>query len=327
MKPEYPIMSSPSPDERSVLIDEIIAMESELATLKSQEQKSRQRIGRTARLTNRAFLYILLGPRLTKRLGALLHSAKEKKEPILGTRLAKVLDSASRRMTGYKRWIVIFGLIAALPGIISLILLWQQNEAVERETLNTIADIENRARLDLLLTIYTSEEKDPDGAMITPSYPASLRSEAALELIKMDSQSYRNAEKELGEPFLWRVDLSQAPLARVNFSSPDPDETQAIQKTSFISSNFYRASFHHCQLVDVWFDSATLIQTNFRKATLTRVTFPGAMLFSVDFTGATFEECDFKGAKYNTLTRWPKGFDPVSAGAILINPNGEGASQ
>ena len=159
-------------------------MQTELAALKAAEEKSRRRAGRFARLGNRTLLYLFLGPRLTHRLGELLYVAKERQEPIMGTTLARVLDSASRRMTGYKRWAVIFGLIAAIPGIISITLLWQQNKVVKRETQNTLADIGSRERLDLLLTIYTSEEKDPESAVITPSFSATLRAEAALRLIE-----------------------------------------------------------------------------------------------------------------------------------------------
>ncbi|MGB1259535.1 MAG: pentapeptide repeat-containing protein, partial [Akkermansiaceae bacterium] len=247
-----------------------------------------------------------------------LHSTKQGDEPLLGAKLAYVLDAASRRITGYKRWAVIFGVIAALPGIVSLILVWQQNRVVSRETDNTLADIRNRSRLDQLLIVYTSEEKDAQTALMTPTHASSLRKEAALALIEMDSNAYRAAEKSRDIEFDWRVDLSIAPLERVNFSPLDAVEPRVMERVSFMNSNLFKSSFAHCHLTKIWFDSATLIQTQFDGAVLSDCAFIGAKLIDVDFSKAAFVRCDFKGAQYNEGTRWPEGFDPVAAGAQLI---------
>lgn len=324
-----PSMTTESQDEHTALTDEIIALQEELVSLEAAEKKSRQRINRAARLSNRTLLYCFLGPRLTKRLGELMYVAKQKREPILGTSLARVLDSASRRMTGYKRWAVIFGLIAAIPGILSMTLLWQQNIIVKQETNNTLADIAGRARLDLLLTIYTSEDKDPEGSLITPSYPASLRTEAALKLIEMDTKSYRATEAMADEdtPQYWHVDLSRAPLAKVNFTPASSGSKRTLERVSFMGSNFFAASFQNCQIIDNWFNNATFIQTNFRDAKLVSCTFSGAFFAAVDFSSTTFTSCDFKGAKYDQATQWPQGFDPIAAGAILTDSNQKGATQ
>ncbi|BDS06538.1 hypothetical protein NT6N_15780 [Oceaniferula spumae] len=315
-----------SEENRLVISEEIVSLEEELELLRMKEAKSRQKVGRFASVANRTLLYVLFGPRLTKGLAALLHSAREKTEPLLGAKLANVLDAASRRMTGYKRWAITFGLIAALPGIISLILIWQQNTVVARETQNTLADIENRLRLDLLLTIYSSEEKSPNDALITPSYSSSLRAESALKLIAMDSASYREAERVKGEPFLWRVDLSQAPLGRVNFSPMKSEPQREISRVSFVASNFFNSSFHRCKLSECWFDQSLMIKTDFSDAVLDEVVFTGAALFSVNFKGAEFKNCDFKGAKFNAETQWPDGFDPLAAGAVPMNSNPGGGS-
>ncbi|MCP5534662.1 MAG: pentapeptide repeat-containing protein [Akkermansiaceae bacterium] len=317
------------PDERAALTDEIIALQEEYASLKAAEEKSRQRISRIAHISNRTLLYLFLGPRLTNRLGELIYVAKERREPIMGTSLAKVLDSASRKMTGYKRWAVMFGLIAAIPGVISMTLLWQQNIVVKRETDNSLADIQGRSRLDLLLTIYSSEDKDPESTLLTPSYPASLRTAAALKLIEMDTAAHRKiqAKAEAETPDYWRVDLARAPLAGVNFTPSDQNATQTLDRVSFMGSNFFNASFENCDVTDSWFDGALFIQTNFRNTRLTRCAFPGAFFTAVDFSSATFEKCDFKGAKYDRATTWPAGFDPVAAGAILTDLSQKGDTQ
>ncbi|MFK7912158.1 MAG: pentapeptide repeat-containing protein [Akkermansiaceae bacterium] len=313
-------MTSEQQAEHDALTGEIIGMQKELAALVEAEKKSRQRAGRFARYGNRTLLYLFLGPRLTHRLGELLYVAKEKKEPILGTSLARVLDSASRRMTGYKRWAVIFGIIAAIPGIISMTLLWQQNKVVKRETYSRIADIENRERLDLLLTIYTSEDKDPNSALLTPSYPALLRSEAALKLIKMDSKTHLEHHTKLdpNTPDYWRVNLSNAPLARVNLSPLDPRETRVIERVDFGMSNLFSASLSHCQISDCWFDGAALGKTEFADSKLIRCSFKKTAIMGVDFTDTVFIDCNFQEAMYDKNTRWPEGFDPVAAGALAL---------
>lgn len=308
-------------NEHSALAAEVLALESEVMLLRSREQRARKKVGRVASVTNRTFLYLLFGPRLTRGLGALLHSAKNKDEPLLGSKLANVLDAASRRMTGYKRWALVLGLLAATPGAISVVLLWQQNAVVKRETQNTLADIESRKRLDLLLTIYTSEEKDAVGAPMTPKHPASLRKEASLALIKMDTAAYRAVERERDEEFSWRVDLSYAPLGGVNYTPLESEALREMEHVRFSGSNFYNSSFSRCSLRDVWFLKAACIRTSFRDAVLDGVIFNGATLIDVDFSGAEFKNCDFKGAIFNQGTRWPEGFDPIAAGAVPMNQN------
>lgn len=312
---------APESCDHSTLATEIVALESDVMKLRQREQQARKKMGRVASVTNRAFLYLLFGPRLTRGLGALLHSAKHKDEPLLGAKLATVLDAASRRITGYKRWALILGLLAATPGAISVVLLWQQNVVVKRELQNTLSDIEGRKRLDLLLTIYTSEEKDAVGALMTPSHSASLRTEAALALIKMDTEAYESVESERGEEFTWYVDLSYAPLGEVNLTPLDAEGLREIERVSFSGSNLYNSSFNRCSLRDVWFLKANCIQTSFRDALLEEVTFDGATFMNADFRGAKFTNCNFKGVVFNQGTRWPEGFDPIAAGAKPMNQN------
>ena len=45
---------------------------------------------------------------------------------------------------------------------------------------------------------------------------------------------------------------------------------------------------------------------------------PGADLTGADLTGANLSDAYLRAAKYNANTKWPVGFDPVAAGAVLV---------
>jgi uncharacterized protein YjbI with pentapeptide repeats len=44
-----------------------------------------------------------------------------------------------------------------------------------------------------------------------------------------------------------------------------------------------------------------------------------AILVRADLRGANLNGADLSGAKYNGDTVWPEGFDPVAAGAVLVD--------
>ena len=45
----------------------------------------------------------------------------------------------------------------------------------------------------------------------------------------------------------------------------------------------------------------------------------GANLSGADLRGANMTGADLRRAEYNSETKWPEGFDPVAAGAVLID--------
>ncbi len=67
---------------------------------------------------------------------------------------------------------------------------------------------------------------------------------------------------------------------------------------------------------------ADLIGANLCRANLSGANLSGArLIFSylmgADLSGANLNKADLKEAKYDQTTKWPDGFDPIAAGAIL----------
>jgi hypothetical protein len=53
-------------------------------------------------------------------------------------------------------------------------------------------------------------------------------------------------------------------------------------------------------------------------ANLTGANLLGAFLFNADLSGANLIGANLSGAVYDADTTWPEGFDPVAAGAVLV---------
>lgn len=106
---------------------------------------------------------------------------------------------------------------------------------------------------------------------------------------------------------LWRANLQGADLLSANLQSAD-----------LWSANF--------QGVDLWradLRGAHMERADLQRANLERVYLQGADLLAADLRGADLRRANLQGAildaaRYNSATRWPEGFDPVAAGAILV---------
>ena len=57
---------------------------------------------------------------------------------------------------------------------------------------------------------------------------------------------------------------------------------------------------------------------NLREANLNE-----AYLLGANLSGTNLSDADLNGARYNLNTTWPKGFDPVAAGAVKPLGTGE----
>ncbi len=303
-------------ETKETLIDEIVGLESEVRRLEEHRARQRSRGVKAASLGGKAFLYTFFGRHLTRSLGRLIVSVREGNEPVFGPAMARTLDAALLKLMGYKRWLLVFGALAAVPGMISVVLLWQQNLAVAEEKALTIADSVNAERGELLGIIYRTRDRTPDGQLTTPVHSAANRRRAVLRLIERDAEELARTEERDLFGLNHLVNLSRAPLGDVDFS-PGPDEpTQRFAQVSFTGSHFQNASLAGCDFEDVWFSGARLWFTDVTGASFRRVKFDGANLIALDFREVELVDCDFTGAVYDESTRWPEGFDPRAAGAI-----------
>lgn len=310
--------------DRDALIGEILDLDRRCRELESLAGKSTLFAGKAATMGRQMLLYSVFGRSLTRNLGRLIASVREKRGPLFGPELAKTLDSAVNKLIGYKRWLVLFGSLAALPGLISMILLWQQNDVLDRELDNVHTDSKQWERGEYLATIYSVRDRSDLGYTTTPIFSASSRGEAVLKLIEHDRSELRRHRKRDILGLNQMVDISLAPLRDVDFSALPGKPPVKFVGVGFNGSNFLNASFEACELENVWFSTGSLENANFRGTTCRRVDFDKTYLFGVDFRGATFENCNFEEAVYDAGTQWPEGFRPEEFGAVMYRENQEG---
>ena len=86
------------------------------------------------------------------------------------------------------------------------------------------------------------------------------------------------------------------------------------------SKREFTASAYHLDLTGANFEGAQIVTGNFVKANLTRANlqdanFSGGNLDHANLTGADLTGTDFTDAWFNSKTKWPEGFDPLTIGA------------
>lgn len=304
---------------REELIREIIELDRSCRALGWSEESSFRWLPFAA-IGRKLVLHLLLGGPLTRSLAELVIAVQEKRQPIFGAEMADAIDAAVRKLTGYKRWIVLFGCLAALPGIISVILLAQQNAVVAQERANAEADAANTERTSLLVAIYSVADLTDAGMLTTPLQSAKVRREAALALIERDGAELRASETDALDGAARMVDLSIAPFGDVDFSPLPGSPRTMFASVSFVNSDFRDASFARCDFEKVWFSNAYFRRTRFTGATFSKVDFSEATFQETDLRDLDLSGCVFTGARYDRATRWPEGFDPAVAGAIPLEP-------
>ena len=136
---------------------------------------------------------------------------------------------------------------------------------------------------------------------------------------------------------LERVDLSGADLRDVNLFGANLQNATLnqtnLEGATLMFTDLTRAGLVNANIkrVDLWgaeLDSAVLISANLGEANLFRAKLPDARLDlaslnnanldGAELINATLHEADLRGATYTAHTVWPDGFDPVAAGAILV---------
>ncbi|MEG4294182.1 pentapeptide repeat-containing protein [Microcoleus sp. C2C3] len=168
-------------------------------------------------------------------------------------------------------------------------------------------------------------------------------SRIALSLINLSSANLSGAE--LSEANLYGANLSEANLSHANLHKANLSSAN-LKKAKFIKanlsevnlqgSNLSEANLSGVNLSSVHVSSTNFSRANLSKANLTGLNLRNSQLMKADLSNANLsntnllkanlEGADLEGAKlqqalYNAETIFPRGFDPVKAGACLIAPN------
>jgi len=150
---------------------------------------------------------------------------------------------------------------------------------------------------------------------------------------------------ELSETNLYFSNLSEANLCHANLHKANLSSTN-LGKAKFINANLSEVNLQGSNLseanlsgvnlssVHVW--STNFSRANLSKANLTGLNLRNSQLMKADLSnanlsntnllmanleGANLEGSKLQQALYNAQTVFPRGFDPVKAGAYLIAPN------
>ena len=100
--------------------------------------------------------------------------------------------------------------------------------------------------------------------------------------------------------------LLHATLTNARMSGAD------LSRARLIGANLSGADLSRAELV-----GANLCRANLSGANLTDARLIFSYLMGTDLSGANLTNADLKDAKYDQETKWPEGFDPTAAGAIL----------
>jgi uncharacterized protein YjbI with pentapeptide repeats len=136
----------------------------------------------------------------------------------------------------------------------------------------------------------------------------------------------RGSEVKLSYAHLNEADFDHAILPHAYMAHVALDEAE-LEHADFYDSQAEHALLERAHLAYAQFVGADFSFAHFNGAELTDVNFSGATLYSTSFLGAKgISSACFQGAQYNTSTRWPAGFDPLAAGAILEGSSGAQAA-
>ncbi|MBD1885326.1 pentapeptide repeat-containing protein [Microcoleus vaginatus] len=127
---------------------------------------------------------------------------------------------------------------------------------------------------------------------------------ANLSFANLGQAKFINAN--LSEVNLQGANLSEANLSGVNLSS-----VHLFSKTNFSRANLSKANL----------TGLNLRESKLMKADLSNANLSDTNLLMANLEGANLEGSKLQQALYNAQTVFPRGFDPVKAGAYLIAPN------
>ncbi|MCB0192020.1 MAG: pentapeptide repeat-containing protein [Anaerolineae bacterium] len=143
------------------------------------------------------------------------------------------------------------------------------------------------------------------------------------DLIKLEPNIIDLSRADFTEADLKEATLSQLDLGRVRLSGTDLHratltETNLV-KAELLMVDLTKANLTKADLRSALLRQATLIETNLTKANLAGADLREVNLKGANLTDAILDETKLTEAKYDHRTRWPSGFVPERAGAIMAN--------
>jgi uncharacterized protein YjbI with pentapeptide repeats len=172
----------------------------------------------------------------------------------------------------------------------------------------------------LNVTPIRAREGDLRGADL---HGADLRGE---DLRDADLTGANLREADLRGAILCDAELSGADLQEADLSDAD------LTGTNLREANLRGAKLRNAELSGADLQGVDLSGADLRDANISNAKMSGAILVEANLIGADLSSADLSGAdmsqahlfeadlrvtKYDRYTRWPEGFDPVAAGAVL----------
>lgn len=111
------------------------------------------------------------------------------------------------------------------------------------------------------------------------------------------------------------ADLTGAYLFRANLEGVD------LWGATLTGARLREANLARTNLSGASLEKAHLWYTDLTEADLRNVDLTEAQLNHANLSGTYLQRTNLQGAKYTTDTIWPEGFDPIAAGAILVDDN------
>jgi hypothetical protein len=134
---------------------------------------------------------------------------------------------------------------------------------------------------------------------------------------------FRNTDQKLTGQQLSYVNLTTLPReSRRDFVGADLTAAKG-RGAELSGANFTDATLQFADLSDARLQRAKLLRADLLQAYVKRADLRGAdlreaQLEAADLRGANLSGANLRGATFDRHTNWPKGFDPVRAGARLV---------
>ena len=132
------------------------------------------------------------------------------------------------------------------------------------------------------------------------------------EFLDAEDQKSFLADRKIESKDFSRVQLRGANLAGADLSGAN------LSDANLSEANLSDANLSGANLIGVDLLEVNLTGANLSGANLSVVDLSGANLTGADLSGANLTGADLMDTLYNDQTVWPKGFDPIAAGAEKV---------